>query len=308
MSNLKQLQSTNTSKEYQKQFDNGGIYDWWFTDDNYSTWSHNICLKDYEKFFKAISPSKFLILGDGKGVKEGRFIKKLGHHVTSTDLVDIWLKSAKVHNHIDEYAVQDMENLTYDDNQFEYSLVKESLHHLQRPYKAIYEMYRVSSKGIIIIEPNDINFHVDINMYNFETDVGNFKYEFSLNELMKCSYGLDIKTVAYTFTNHPEEKYVKDYLASLPRSGSEFIMNSEKYYQDIKSRNLNLDEMSRKRLPLISFIIFKKEPSKAEIKGLRERGFTIEKLKDNPIHNKKCIVPTIDKVEHKSFIDVSNLI
>lgn len=53
------------------------------------------------------------------------------------------------------WSHQNAEKLTFCDGEFDFVFVSDGLHHLYSPHKAITEMYRVSSKGIIVIESKD---------------------------------------------------------------------------------------------------------------------------------------------------------
>ncbi len=54
-----------------------------------------------------------------------------------------------------EWAFQDAENLTYEDNVFDFSIVCSGLHHCASPHRALLEMYRVAQKGLLLFEPYD---------------------------------------------------------------------------------------------------------------------------------------------------------
>lgn len=109
---------------------------------------------------------------------------------------------------------QNLENLKYSDNSFDYSVVHASLHHMSKPYKGLYEMYRVSKKGILVIESHD-NFIMKLLIKlrlteDFEnsstkykglkinksgvdgTNIPNYVYRFSENEFTKFSKSLDL--------------------------------------------------------------------------------------------------------------------
>jgi len=48
-----------------------------------------------------------------------------------------------------------MQDINLDDNSFDYCIAHACVHHSSKPHNSILEMYRVASKGIIIIEAND---------------------------------------------------------------------------------------------------------------------------------------------------------
>ena len=48
-----------------------------------------------------------------------------------------------------------MQDINLDDNSFDYCIAHACVHHSSKPHNSILEMYRVASKGIIVIEAND---------------------------------------------------------------------------------------------------------------------------------------------------------
>lgn len=54
-----------------------------------------------------------------------------------------------------EWSYQDAERLEFEDQTFDFAIVHEGLHHCLSPHRALLEMYRVSRKGVMIIEPKD---------------------------------------------------------------------------------------------------------------------------------------------------------
>lgn len=53
------------------------------------------------------------------------------------------------------WSFQKTEDLTFDDNTFDYVLVHSGLHHMRCPQQGILEMFRVAKKGILGFEPHD---------------------------------------------------------------------------------------------------------------------------------------------------------
>lgn len=51
------------------------------------------------------------------------------------------------------YKIENMENLSFKNSSFEFVFIKEAIHHVPRPHKAIYEILRVAKKAVIFIEP-----------------------------------------------------------------------------------------------------------------------------------------------------------
>ena len=54
-----------------------------------------------------------------------------------------------------EWSFQDAENLTYEDNSFDFCVVHSGLHHCYSPHRALLEMYRVAERGLLMFEPYD---------------------------------------------------------------------------------------------------------------------------------------------------------
>ena len=48
-----------------------------------------------------------------------------------------------------------MQDINLDDNSFEYCIAHACVHHSSKPHNSILEMYRVASKGVLVIEAND---------------------------------------------------------------------------------------------------------------------------------------------------------
>jgi SAM-dependent methyltransferase len=147
------MQLSHHRRAYRKSLEDGSA-DKWLVDDNADYWGSNISLRDMEPFFASLPPSTFLTVGDGMGGKEAAFLKKLGHRAVASDICTEVLTEAKRRGIIDDFRRENAEDLSFPDGSFDYALVKGSLHHMQRPYLAIYEMLRVARKGIVIIEPH----------------------------------------------------------------------------------------------------------------------------------------------------------
>lgn len=72
-----------------------------------------------------------------------------------TDISEHLLKASQQFGYIENYAIENAENLSFDDASFDFVLCKESLHHFPRPYIALYEMLRIARIAVFLIEPND---------------------------------------------------------------------------------------------------------------------------------------------------------
>jgi SAM-dependent methyltransferase len=54
-----------------------------------------------------------------------------------------------------KWSYQDAEDIAHDDNEFDFCIAHSGLHHCRSPHRALLEMYRVSSVGVIVFEPLD---------------------------------------------------------------------------------------------------------------------------------------------------------
>jgi ubiquinone/menaquinone biosynthesis C-methylase UbiE len=187
-------------KAFQEILD-GGIekYDGFINPDSIWYWMHVYCLDQIKDFFKNIPPSTILTLGDSYCGREAAHIKRFGfgHHVHASDWQPCLIELAHKMGLVDEFSEQDMNNLKFEDNSFDFVFVKESLHHLSKPYQGIYEMLRVAKKGVILIEPSGEN-EQKHRFNNFE-EVGNFVFSFTSHELVKVGLSFGIKYFAFTY-------------------------------------------------------------------------------------------------------------
>lgn len=53
------------------------------------------------------------------------------------------------------FELENVESLSYPDESFDYVIIHLAIHHTQLPHKALTEMFRVASKGLIAFESND---------------------------------------------------------------------------------------------------------------------------------------------------------
>lgn len=53
------------------------------------------------------------------------------------------------------WSFEDAQNLSYGDETFDYVFVADGLHHCASPHRALLEMYRVSRRGIVVVESRD---------------------------------------------------------------------------------------------------------------------------------------------------------
>ncbi len=165
--------------------------------------------------------------GDGQ---EADYFSRQGAEVTVTDLCETALRAARVRNTALRCCCMDAESLAFPDGAFDWTIVREGLHHLARPVKGLYELERVSREGFAIMEGQDsfmVRLLVALGLGDRKDPAGGYIYRFSRREIEKIfstvqtvekwkihtawlPYGSDIlthfpafKSFAYPVINHP---------------------------------------------------------------------------------------------------------
>lgn len=146
-------QKAHTVQAFSQRIADGSV-EIWFDHDNADYWGgFEVVMREVRVVFSHIAPRRILTIGDGKGGKEAAFFRGLGHRATASDLCIEVLREAQRRGLIEEFAEENAECLSFRDDAFDIAFCKESLHHMQRPYLAIYEMIRVAREAAVLIEP-----------------------------------------------------------------------------------------------------------------------------------------------------------
>jgi ubiquinone/menaquinone biosynthesis C-methylase UbiE len=117
------------------------------------------------QIMKALGHLKFrtlLDVGGAEGYKAAVARSIFGANVTSCDLSDVACTRATEIFGI-ESQQQDIQSLTFDDNQFEVVLCSETLEHVVDFKQALRELYRVCSKAVVITVPHEPRESIDGN-------------------------------------------------------------------------------------------------------------------------------------------------
>ncbi len=268
----------------------------WFRTDNVDYWRHY-------RMFSPILPlltkgSKWLTVGDGRWGLDSIRLKKIEPSISilPTDLSPYLLEKSKEKKYIEDFREENAERLSFADDQFEYTFCKEAYHHFPRPFLAVYEMLRVSRKGIVLIEPRDqfprpvvrliieharriISkvlgkklLHPDSN--NFEGRA-NYVYTISEREFEKMCIAIQLPLIAYYyFDDHYEE-------------GVEFepFNQNGPLYRKIRKRLLLAGlktKLGLRKAGHMACIIFKEVPEANVLDQLKKRGFRFVSLPKNP--------------------------
>jgi ubiquinone/menaquinone biosynthesis C-methylase UbiE len=268
----------------------------WLEKDTVDAWRHR-------RMYCALDPiletekATWLTIGDGRYGKDSKYISDRGGDVLASDLCDFLLREAKEMGFISKFSKQNAESLTFEDTSFDYIFCKESYHHFPRPMIALYEMLRVASKGVVLIEPNDpyIGQSVcrsffarlanallsivgkGVPSHRFE-EFGNYVYTISRRELEKVALGMNYRYLAFKGLN---DSYAQ---------GVEFEKASENsgLFKKLKMKIFLCDLLVRLRIldyGMLVAVLFKQPPSSLLIERLKNSGFELVELPANPIHS-----------------------
>ncbi len=264
------------------------ISETWMEVGTLDRWRHERMLIKILPFIK--DGNEWLTIGDGRYGTDANFIIKNGGKAHATDISDKLLKIGHEKGFIRDFSQQNAENLNFEDNSFDYLLIKESFHHFPRPWLALHEAFRVCKKGVILIEPNDeSSLFLDIikkimgkSVYNFEP-VGNFVYKLNNNELEKFALGMHYRYVGFVKINTSYEKGVEFIKLSTKNRKEKAVIN--KIRNKIKIRNF-LAKIKLLPYSLTISVVFKTKPSLYLKNKLINEGFSIKELPSNPYLNK----------------------
>lgn len=184
------------------------LYSSWWKPGTVNYWRHTRLLSPVLEVLSGLKNYSWLTIGDGAGTDAWRLLQAGFMEVLATDLDGTVLQQTKESGYISNYQIENAEALSFADNSFDFVLCKEALHHMSRPYAAIYDFFRVARYGVVVIEPQDpwIDWpcRTDATSPHYEA-VGNYVYQYSARELEKIAYGLNITGVA---TQHLVDVYI----------------------------------------------------------------------------------------------------
>lgn len=266
----------------------------WLKNDTVDAWRHKRMYKALDPILLLDPEAKWLTVGDGRYGNDAKYILEKGCSALASDISDSLLKEAKSTGYIPDFKKENAETLSFQNSEFEYVLCKESYHHFPRPMIALYEMLRVASKGVILIEPNDacinnntsemifkkvINIARTIlrkknNRHSFE-EVGNYVFTISRREIEKVALGLNYKVIAF--------KGIND--AYLPGVEYENLSKKGRMQKKIRCHINIMNSLCRLRLidyKILASIIFKKTPPEEMLNQLTTEGYEIIYLPENP--------------------------
>ena len=182
------------------------VRDSWLRNDTIGTADGNRLGYELGAFFGRGDYS-VVTIGDGRMGLDAIKLKAFGaKKVLPTDISPYLLEHGKARGLIDDYSVENVEHLSFADNQFDFAFCREAYHHFPRPWMGVYEMLRVSRKGIVLVEPQDQQgtvYHLVKRLKDGKgrmngdyEEAGNFVYRLNLRELCKVGLGMNLPMIA----------------------------------------------------------------------------------------------------------------
>jgi len=178
----------------------------------------------FEKLKKLLEKNNICLEGDihiascGSGIDVYYLTKffNVKGNLTATDLSEEAISITRKNFPFITTKIADNEYLPFEDDFFDYSFIDAGLHHLPRPTLGLYELLRVSKKGIIIMEPNDSWLTRLLVTIGYATEIensGNYVYRYSYREIEKIVKSLFIEhhTIRF-FTNNKISKNAIEFL------------------------------------------------------------------------------------------------
>ncbi len=276
----------------------------WFDETTVDFWRHDRFYQLIEPLARFYKNNSWLSVGDGRfGLDSVRLKKKFALNVFPTDISENMLKRGKDMGLFDEYGVENVENLSFEDDSYDVIFCKESMHHFPRPMIGLYEMIRVAKEAVIIIEPIDEpkQYLIDNRKYfksamklligkllgkkvqaylpyqsNFY-DVhgifepsGNYIYELSNREVNKVVHALDLGGMAFIKMNDVYLEGVEYEQATSGNPTFEKIKELLKFADETGNFNVT------------ATVIFKNKIPNDLRKMMEIFGYTFPKKTDNP--------------------------
>ncbi len=255
--------------------------------DSIDAWRHRRMLDTLLPLLEFYPKATWLTLGDGNYGSEAHFLQSHGADATASSITDANLRSAQQRGYIAKYRAENAEALTSADGSFDFVICKESYHHFPRPAIAFYEMWRVATTALVLIEPTEdarrlldsLKYVVKKVLRGDSTDQfevsGNFLYRVNIREIEKMATALSGAWVAVRRYN--DFYYAK---ASADKHGAatfgNLITRLGLFVQDVLCRVRLLN------FGLATIIVFKHDVDAALRKRLGQLGFVMVALPKNP--------------------------
>jgi SAM-dependent methyltransferase len=256
--------------------------------DSIDNWHHERMLGSLAPLLKHARDTTWMTVGDGRFGSDANYL--MGHvaAATATSISGSTLALAKARDWITAFSEENVENISFADESFDWVLCKETYHHLPRPAIGFYEMLRVARQGIVLIEPvgggaNPLGavkrwvkgrIRGEYASDQFEP-VGNYIFRVDLEEIAKMLTALNHRTFAWRTMN----TFWTERFAGARRdeaSAAWLATRAGVLAQDVASR------LGLLAPGLVTLICFKREPAPELVADLCAGGFSVVSLPVNP--------------------------
>jgi len=274
---------------------------WLEQNDTIDRWRHYRMYKLLKPLINYDTNLNWVTVGDGRYGTDANALLSLGvKNVMCTDISDKLLRIGNENGFINQYSEENAENMSFENERFDFVLCKEAYHHFPRPHIALHEMFRVAKLGIILIEPCDIkistpffdklfpfikkirrkilNREYDDSGHAFEP-VGNYVFSVSERELEKVQLGMHRRHLAFHSINDYYESGFEFLRIDTFEQSERKKINKAK--RSIKRRD-RLVKYGLKSPDLLASILFKSNPDPLILKSLDEAGWRVKELPNNP--------------------------
>lgn len=285
------------------------IHESWFNETTTDHWRHKRMYESIRPLAEYYRNARWLTIGDGRYGLDAIRMKKLFQleNIFPTDIGENMLRISKEKGLIDDYGVENAEQLSFADNSFDVVFCKEAFHHFPRPYLALYEMLRVCKKAVVMIEPAErlivngakskpyiisaikllFSKLIGKNYSPYVPEVlklshafepsGNYLYAVSVREMEKLVHGMDIGGLAFYGFNDVYEKGCEFETA---KAGNPLFDSISKGIA--KGDELCITHPQYHQPNMVSIIIFKEEPGPELLNQLSEAKFRLPQKHKNP--------------------------
>lgn len=163
----------------------------------------------YQKSVDSIIKDKnSTILICGGGIFDKDTFQKLGFKNVTISNLDVRMQGNEFEPF--QWKYENAEDLSFEDNYFDYVVIHASIHHASSPHRVLTEMYRVAKKGILAIESRD-----SVIMRLLIKCGWTLNYEHEAVFHHECKYGgvnnTEIPNYIYRWTEREIEKTIQSY-------------------------------------------------------------------------------------------------
>jgi ubiquinone/menaquinone biosynthesis C-methylase UbiE len=278
--------------------DRARVAETWLRTDTLDAWRHDRMREPLIPLIRALPQASWLTVGDGRYGTDANWLLRNGaEHVHASDVSDTLLKIGAAKGFIGAFSAQNAEALGFPDASFDFVLCKEALHHFPRPFVALYEMFRVARRAVVLIEPRDVTADRALfapvlegvrwllgrrTRHGFEP-VGNYVYTISEYEIEKFLLGMHYRDVAFLGLN---DHYIHG-AETVPRQGGS---TADAAFRRRLKRWIKVFDMAEliglRNSRIILATLFCQPPDAGLVQSLSEAGWRVRRLPANPYRDR----------------------